>query len=1167
MTPSSLTIPEDIGPYRVLRPIARGGMAEVYEVQERTSGEHLALKVLVQLKGQVARFNREYEAMIRLNHPNIVRVYAFGTLGENPWLSMELIEGTPIQAYAKRCGKPGTRERLEEVVRVTHDLALALDHIHSHGLVHRDLKSANVLVLPDGRVKLLDFGTARVADAVEDITRDGEFIGTFAYASPEQILNKPVTGRADLYSLGVLLYRLVTGRRPFESDEPGELARQHVKELPPPPSQFAAELPKSLEELILALLSKKADDRPATGAIVARTLEDVVGHPLYLPGTLEIDLTSERLVGREEQVRTLLKFLDGRGDDTSETAGGRAADVALVVGPQGSGRDPLMQAVEREVAGRRWRASTLFFRRGAEDIDQFGAWLGTLARTFGGMASTEVVEAVQAFRRVERSGSLSVAERLEVLRTAAATLIRERVAQDDGTFVLLVRGLQNCGAVGLEAIVGLREEIRKRPTPFLIVGDITENADDPHSMVRKRLPDALRVGIGPMAVREVALLVGALLHRRPPPASVARQIYQASGGLPSYVEEVVKGLVAGGILRAKGRDQNRIEWAQREEITIPVPSGARERLIEQMATLPTDRRRCLEVLALCGGEGAVGVVAAALQVRPHEIGPALDDLANRGWLTLGKKARQPYARLRLVLAEEVVRSQLHPCRRKVLERLIIGQVADEPAFVAQVRLLLEVGRIESAVVQARDWALYHLAKNRPVTALEVLDLVVPRLDATTQLNDVLRAQVYLLHATSLLNARPTDAQTSRSVAKAEKVPVGDDLFTAELHLLRARIHRVIGHYPNFRKHLMEAWQLVENREPTALAATVATLLGWSNRMDGQVDDAATWHGRARRIAVQLGEPTVRAHADVGVAGWQLARGLLHEAERTAAGAIQAFSEVGDLRGLSQGIPIWADALRLQGRSSEALALLHEQLPVMRQGEVPTYYVRLLLANAWIEVELGRLGRAQEWVDELGATLSKGEHLDLRLQADLVWGRILAASGSHADAVARLREVEERGRAAGLPSLSETARALMAESLWALGDQKGALLGFRRAVQALQITKDLPALALACVAQARAMCETVDPDLVFRPIEDWLDSQPAFVARLERQIARTRNLRAMGKTAFDAEQQARKMLDQLAGNLDPTDEAALRLHPWNRLLRAQKRTGPPAKGSSSPAPKG
>src|SRR5690606_37844249 len=173
-------LPENIGPYRVLRPIARGGMAEVYEVSDPSSGEHLALKLLVQTGGALARFNREYEAMIRLNHPHIVRVYHYGLHGRMPWLTMELVDGTPIQAYAKRCGRAGSEQRTTETIRLAHDLALALDHIHVNGLVHRDLKSANVLVLPDGRVKLIDFGTARVADAWEEITREGEFIGTFA---------------------------------------------------------------------------------------------------------------------------------------------------------------------------------------------------------------------------------------------------------------------------------------------------------------------------------------------------------------------------------------------------------------------------------------------------------------------------------------------------------------------------------------------------------------------------------------------------------------------------------------------------------------------------------------------------------------------------------------------------------------------------------------------------------------------------------------------------------------------------------------------------------------------------------------------------------------------------------------------------------------------------
>ncbi|MCA9490113.1 MAG: protein kinase, partial [Myxococcales bacterium] len=1134
---------------------ARGGMAEVFEVEDRASGEHLALKLLVQTGGATARFNREYEAMIRLNHPNIVRVYAYGLLGDHPWLSMELVEGTPIQAYAKRCGRPGTRERLEEVIRVAHDLALALDHIHLRGLVHRDLKSANVLVLPDGRVKLIDFGTARVSEAYEEITREGEFIGTFAYASPEQILNKPVDGRADLYSFGVLLYRLITGKRPFDSDDIGELARMHVKGEPPPPSRHT-DVPPALEAIILKLLSKNPEERPKTGSDVAAALERVVGRPLYLPGTLEIDLAAERLVGREEQVRALWGFLDGQGAGDGEAPGCQSADMALVVGLPGSGREQLLEAMDREVVDRGWRPVTAYFRQSTDDLEQFTEMLTDLARTFGAGASVDVVEAVQDLRQVRRSTGLSVAERLEVIRQVAATLVRERTRLDKTPLVLIVRGLQHAGPVGFEAIVGLREELRQHPASFLLLGELTENADDPQSMARKRLPDALRVTLPPMTVREVALLVGALLHRRPPPAAVARQIYEASGGLPAYVEEVVKGLVADGLLRARGRDQNRIEWAQREEIAIPVPAGARERLIDQLATLPVDRRRALEAMALCGGEASVKVLAGSLQCRSQEIMPALEDLAHRGWITLGKRRRLPYAKMRQVLAEDVVRQQIHPCRRRVLQRLLIDEVADEPAFVAQIELLLEVGRVEQGLLRARDWAIHHLSKNRPVTALEVLDFVIPKLEDLEGGDELLRAQLYLLHATSLLNARPTDPQTSKSLAKADRIKIVGNLFEAELHLTKARIQRVIGHYPNFRKELMEAWNLVENAEPSPLAATVATLLGWSNRMSGQVDDAATWHGRARRIAVQVGTPVVRAHADVGVASWQFARGLLIEAERTAAGAVEILAEAGDVRGLSQGLPVWVDALRLQGRSSEALARLDAHLPAMRESEVPTYYVRMLLANAWVEVDLGRLGRAQECVDELAATLRKGEHLDLRLQSDLVWGRILLASELYPDAVQRLHEVRNRAAPAGLGVITELARALEAEALWALGEQKPALKMFTAAVQQLQRTGDVPALASACTAQARAMSETVDPDLVFRPVRDWMEQQPAALFRVEKLIARGRYLRAMGRSYQETFEEASRTIGDIVRALTPTDAAALRLHPWTRRVRAVRKATPP-----------
>lgn len=1144
-------LPETIGPYRVLRPIARGGTAEVYEVADPASGEHLALKLLMQTGGALARFNREYEAMIRLNHPNIVRVYHYGLHGRLPWLTMEMVEGTPIQVYAKSRGKPGSSERNNEVLRLAHDLALALDHIHARGLVHRDLKSANVLVLPDGRVKLIDFGTAKVAEAWEDITREGQFIGTFAYASPEQITNAPLDHRSDLYSLGVLLFRLATGSMPFAGDSLHTLVRQHVTQPPPHPDKVTPNLPRGLAEIILALLSKRPDDRPASGRQVAEALEAVSGHPLFLPGTLDVNLSGERLVGREAQMAALWRFLDGEGrvGGAPGSEGSAPAAVALVVGPRGSGKRRVMQALEREARARGWRPLGWHVGNGADDLaSAFGMLLGELARSFGPSASEEVLDAIEALRRVARSSGVSVAQRLEVLRSAGAALVATRAREDGKPVVLIVRGIDQAGPVGFEALVGLRDALRQREAQVLILADCLELADDPDSLARLRLPEAMRVTLPPMSVRETALLVGALLNRRPPPPAMARQIWSASGGLPTYIEEIVEVMVARGLLRAQSRDANRIEWGLQDDIEVPVPRGARERVADDLAALPVDRRRVLEALALAGGECSARVLAAALQCRADELTLALEDLVHRGWVALEAHPDATQVRWRQRLAEQVVVEQLHPCRRRVLERLLVDEIAKGPAFVAQIALLLEVGRLDEAMRGGLEWAARHLADHRPVTALEVLDLIVPHVEHSAVERRCV-AEIYLAQAQALLAARPTDAQTSRSLARAARMGAEQGAaFQAELHLVRARVQRVIGHYPNFRRSLMEAWHLIEHADPSPLGATIASLLGWSNRMTGHVEDAATWHGRARRIAVRFGDRGVRAHADVGVAEWQLSRGLVVEAERTVVGAITTFDALGDTRGLSLALPVWAGALRLQGRFSEALRVLYEQVPAMRESEAPSQYVRLLLATAWVEVDLCRLGRAQECVDELAAILRRGEHLDLRLEADLVWGRILLTSGRLEDADARLKHVRDRGRAASLKVLAESAHAMLGEVQWRLGDRRGAFETFSQAVDSLAKAGELPAAAAACVAQAQSMAEVLDPESIFRPVVAFLEAQPTVILHLERTLARGRWMRAHGRDAAPSFAEARLTLNRIKEGLNDTDKAALRLHPWARLAR-------------------
>ena len=213
-------VPARIGPYRVVRPLARGGMAAVFEVEEPETGRRFAAKLLGRRGMASTRFRREYRALTRMNHPNIVRVYRFGIAdGDQPYITMELLDGVPAQVHAKASGRPGSKERTAEVVRITVCIADALAYLHARGIIHRDLKSSNVLVMSDGSVKLLDFGTAHLQRGGDEITSHGEFVGTFAYASPEQLKGEEVDSRSDVYSFGVLFYRLLTGKRPFEAPQ------------------------------------------------------------------------------------------------------------------------------------------------------------------------------------------------------------------------------------------------------------------------------------------------------------------------------------------------------------------------------------------------------------------------------------------------------------------------------------------------------------------------------------------------------------------------------------------------------------------------------------------------------------------------------------------------------------------------------------------------------------------------------------------------------------------------------------------------------------------------------------------------------------------------------------------------------------------------------------
>src|SRR5271166_1478545 len=270
-TPSKTT---KIGKYDVIDIIGRGGMGVVYLAKDPYLDRLVAIKMMnVDVHENtdfLERFYREAKSTASLQHPNIVTVYDLGEYQSRPFLVMQYLEGQSLEALL-RTHRPMT---LLEKISIIVEVCQGLGYAHQHGIIHRDIKPANIMVLNDGGVKIVDFGIARLGD--NTMTRTGQIVGSLYYMPPEQLRDKPVDSRADIYSTGVVLYQLLTYSLPFEGESTGSTLAKIISDDPPPFSQFALSYPPELEAITLKSLAKNRDQRFPTAEAFAAALTEVV---------------------------------------------------------------------------------------------------------------------------------------------------------------------------------------------------------------------------------------------------------------------------------------------------------------------------------------------------------------------------------------------------------------------------------------------------------------------------------------------------------------------------------------------------------------------------------------------------------------------------------------------------------------------------------------------------------------------------------------------------------------------------------------------------------------------------------------------------------------------------------------------------------------------------
>jgi eukaryotic-like serine/threonine-protein kinase len=242
------------GRYRVVKRLGSGGMADVYLVEDQQLGRHVALKLLYRHLAEdvqfVERFRREASSAAGLQHPNIVSIFDRGEWNGTYYIAMEYVEGHTLKEVIRERG-PAPPEAASDILL---QILRAARFAHQRGVVHRDLKPQNVLIDGDGRVQVTDFGIARAG--ASDMTETGSIMGTAQYLSPEQAQGRPVDARSDLYSIGIILYELLTGRVPFDAESPVSVALKQVSEAPIPPRELDPTLPPALEGVVLRALEK-----------------------------------------------------------------------------------------------------------------------------------------------------------------------------------------------------------------------------------------------------------------------------------------------------------------------------------------------------------------------------------------------------------------------------------------------------------------------------------------------------------------------------------------------------------------------------------------------------------------------------------------------------------------------------------------------------------------------------------------------------------------------------------------------------------------------------------------------------------------------------------------------------------------------------------------------
>lgn len=1017
-------------------------MAVVFEVRHAETGEAHALKLLNASLTEAdvqRRFQREFRTLARLHHPNICRVEDWGTWAGRPYFVMELLVGHDLKTEVETWEPLEPEARWARVRGVLVQVARALEYVHRRGLVHRDVTPGNIMVAPDGSAKLTDFGVAKEADTTE-MTAHGELLGTVAYVAPEQISGGAVDARADLYSLGAVLYLMLTGRRPFQARTLAGFIDKHLNRPPRPPRELVPGVPPLLEEICLRLLQKDPGRRFASATHLLQVLEGGAGAAL----SLDPREWPAVLVGRDEEIARVEREVRLRGE------AGAGGAVVWINGPVGHGKTRLLQHAVDLAERLGLRTITSRAEAGGAPLLPFVPLLDAVRE-----AGIPVPRSVDRLFGNDPETSRTYVDRLgaySALRDCLPALCPLVVVVDDmhladpHTVELAEYLVRNTVGLVQERILwafastpgvqdGLLEGISR--------GAATET-----------VPAILQLRPLTPAAAEQLLLT--LLPDDPATPALARRIFEDAEGNPAHFGEIVRGLVEQRVIELGALDGSarlHLATADLSRLPLPIPQSVRDAFARRVAALGPHARRVAEVLAVARQELGIAMLADIVGMGDNELLRAVDELIDAGLARERRVQADAHFDLAHLRLREFLYQDIPTPTRTILHRRV-GETLERAC-----RRQLHV------VIEAVAW---HFEQGEvPGKAYPYLIRAGQRL---LDRSFALEAETFFDRAVAI----EPDAREHITLDEADRL-------LADVLLKRAEALDYLGRHEEIDAILDRAGALARELGDDRLLARAMSALAQQSRRHGDADAAEQRHRDALELATRAGDHVRRAAELYALGTLRWGRGDLEGARENWIESLAIGEATRDERAVGYGYAGLGFVALSKGQTADGRKHFEQALDV---------FDRLGLVNAAVItrcnlVELhhfaGNLRRGRELaeraVSQAREAGSPSALVHGRRNLSLVLVDLGYAQQAFTEAEAALTLVRRLGQPA--ETLATLRCAIRAA--WALGDHGALRPMLDEALQGAERHDNEGALGVIRCWRARLCAESGDPVGAFEEI--------------------------------------------------------------------------------------